>query len=114
MRGFATGEVDRDREWSVFRTEWCVGALIGLLCGTATWFTASYLEGASAPGLGAAVGIAVTAAIAWAAFLGGLVPIVCRRMGIDPAIVAGPFLIALSDLSGSVIYVLVARAIALH
>ncbi len=113
VRGFATGEVDQDREWSVFRTEWCVGALIGLLCGTATWLTASFLESATSPGLGVAVGVAVMAAIAWAAFLGGLVPIACRRMGIDPAIVAGPFLIALSDLSGSVIYILVARAIAL-
>ena len=113
VRGFATGEVDRDREWSVFRTEWCVGAIIGLLCGTATWLTASYLEAATSPGLGIAVGVAVTTAIAWAAFLGGVVPIICRRLGIDPAIVAGPFLIALSDLSGSVIYVLVARAIAL-
>lgn len=113
VRGFATGEVDQDREWSVFRTEWCVGGLIGLLCGTITWLTASYLEAATSPGLGVAVGVAVLAAIAWAAFLGGLVPIACRRMGIDPAIVAGPFLIALSDLSGSVIYILVARAIAL-
>ena len=113
VRGFATGEVDRDREWSVFRTEWCVGALIGLLCGTATWVTAGYLESATSPGLGLAVGIAVMAAIAWAAMLGGVVPIVCRRLGIDPAIVAGPFLIALSDLSGSAIYIFVARAIAL-
>lgn len=113
VRGFATGEVEPDREWSVFRTEWCVGALIGLLCGTATWLTASYLESATSPGLGMAVGVAVMAAITWAAFLGGVVPIACRRMGIDPAIVAGPFLIALSDLSGSVIYILVARAIAL-
>lgn len=113
VRGFATGEVDPDREWSVFRTEWCVGAIVGLLCGTATWLIASYLESATSPNLGVAVGVAVMAAIAWAAFLGGLVPIVCRRIGIDPAIVAGPFLIALSDLSGSVIYVLVARAIAL-
>ena len=113
VRGFATGEVDRDREWAVFRTEWCVGAVIGLLCGTATWLTASYLEAATSPGLGVAVGVAVVAAIAWAAFLGGLVPIACRRLGIDPAIVAGPFLIALSDLSGSAIYILVARAIAI-
>ena len=59
------------------------------------------------------MGIAVMAAIAWAAMLGGVVPIVCRRLGIDPAIVAGPFLIDLSDLSGSAIYIFVARAIAL-
>ena len=33
----------------------------------------------------------------------------CRRLRIDPAIVAGPFLICLSDISGSAIYIVVAR-----
>ena len=112
VRGFATGEVDPDRERSVFLTEWGVGTLIGLLCGTVTWLVAGFLE-SSTPGLGGAVGIAVFAAVTWASFLGGVVPIACRRSGIDPAIVAGPFLIALSDVSGSAIYILVARQIAL-
>jgi Mg/Co/Ni transporter MgtE len=29
----------------------------------------------------------------------------CRRIGIDPAIVAGPFLITMSDVSGAAIFV---------
>ena len=71
-------------------------------------------SGASTPGLGAAVGCAVFAAVAWAAMLGGIVPIACRKLGIDPAVVAGPFLIALSDVSGSAIYIFVAREIAMQ
>lgn len=113
VRGFATGEIDAEREWPVFTSEWVTGSIIGLICGVATWLVATLIESAGPPGLGAAVGVAVVAAVAWAAFLGGLVPIVCRRTGIDPAIVAGPFLIALSDVSGSAIYILVARTIAL-
>ena len=113
VRGFATGEVEPDREWSVFGSEWTVGSIIGVLCGLATWLVAGLIEGSGPSGLGLAVGVAVIAAVAWAAMLGGLVPIACRRLGIDPAIVAGPFLIAMSDVSGSVIYILVARAIAL-
>lgn len=113
VRGFATGEVEPDREWAVFGSEWTVGSIIGVLCGLATWIVAGLIEGSGPSGLGLAVGVAVVAAVAWAAMLGGLVPIACRRMGIDPAIVAGPFLIAMSDVSGSVIYILVARAIAL-
>ena len=113
VRGFATGEIDAEREGSVFLAEWLTGAIIGLLCGIATFAVATWFESSGPAGLGIAVGVAVTAAVAWAALLGGLVPIACRRLGIDPAIVAGPFLIALSDVSGSAIYVLVARAIAL-
>ena len=112
VRGFATGEVDEDREWPVFFTEWGVGTLIGALCGVATWLVAGFIE-SSTPGLGAAVGFAVFAAVAWAAMLGGIVPIACRSLGIDPAVVAGPFLIALSDVSGSAIYIFVAREIAM-
>ena len=113
VRGFATGEVDPDREWTVFASEWTTGATIGVLCGVVTWLVAGMMESNGPDGLGLAVGVAVIAAVAWAAMLGGLVPIACRRLGIDPAIVAGPFLIAMSDVSGSAIYILVARAIAL-
>ena len=110
VRGFLTGEAEPDREWSVFGSEWTVGSIIGVLCGLATWIVAGLIEGGPS-GLGLAVGVAVVAAVAWAAMLEGLVPIACRRLGIDPAIVAGPFLIAMSDVSGSVIYILVARSI---
>ena len=113
VRGFATSEIDAEREWTVFRAEWITGSIIGLLCGAATWAVAGAIESTGPSGLGMAVGVAVVAAVAWAALLGGLVPIACRRLGIDPAIVAGPFLIALSDVSGSAIYIVVARWIAL-
>ena len=113
VRGFATGEIEPDREGAVFLNEWTVGTIIGFLCGTATWLVAGFIESGT-PGLGVAVGTAVFAAVTWAAMLGGVVPIVCRRMGIDPALVAGPFLIAMSDVSGSAIYILVAREIALR
>ena len=111
VRGFATGEVDQDRDREVFLTEFSVGAIIGLICGLATFLVASWMEGNGAFDwtLGLSVGIAVQASVAWAAALGGLVPMLCRRLKIDPAIVAGPFLIALSDISGVVIYIVIAN-----
>ena len=111
VRGFATGEVERGRSRSVLLSEWSVGALIGLLCGLTTWLVASRIETSGPANLGFAVGVAVVAAVAWAALLGGPIPFLCRRLGIDPAIVAGPFLIALSDLSGSAIYIVVANRV---
>lgn len=111
VRGFATGEVEREREPRVVAAEWCVGVLIGLICGVATWLVAGSLESSGPSGLGLAVGVAVAVAVAWAALLGATIPLGCRRLGIDPAIVAGPFLIALSDLSGSAIYIVVANQV---
>ncbi|MEM7305240.1 MAG: magnesium transporter [Planctomycetota bacterium] len=107
VRAFATGEVQPEREASVVGAEVLTGLLIGVVCGIVTSVFATFLE---ADGdLGSAVGGAITVAVTWAAILGCLVPISCRRVGIDPAIVAGPFLITLSDISGAAIFVGVAH-----
>ena len=108
VRGFATGEVNPDREGRVLISEVSVGVLIGLICGSATALLASWME--STP-FGFAVGIAIIVAVTWASILGCVIPMGCRRLGIDPAIVAGPFLVCLSDISGSAIYILVAGAL---
>jgi magnesium transporter len=105
VRAFATGEVEPDRELSVLASESLVGLLIGLICGTLTAVAVGLLEGdARGFSFGAAVGCAIASAVCWAAVLGCLVPMSCRRLGIDPAIVAGPFLITVSDVSGTSLY----------
>ncbi len=110
VRAFATGEVQRDRELAVLRAEVLTGATIGVLCGGITMVLSSYMEGEATPdwAFGFAVGTAIAVAVTWAAFLGCTVPTVCRARGIDPAVVAGPFLITLSDVSGAAIFVGVA------
>lgn len=108
VRAFATGEVDRERDVEVLLGEVSVGAVIGVICGVITVGFAGWMEGAE---LGWAVGTAIAVAVTWAALLGCVVPMGCRRLGIDPAIVAGPFLICLSDISGVLIYILVANSL---
>ena len=110
VRAFATGELSQDREMSVLRSEVLVGLLIGSICGIVTMFVAAIGETGmeDAYSFGAAVGFAIVTAVTWAAFLGCVVPMLCRRWGIDPAIVAGPFLITLSDISGAAIFIGVA------
>jgi len=110
VRGFATGEVERDRELAVLRGEVMVGLFIGLICGAATTLISTTVEADTmAPAFAVAVGAAIAVAVTWAAMLGCVVPLVCRRVGIDPAVVAGPFLITVSDISGTVLYLGVAH-----
>ena len=112
VRGFATGEVERDRELAVLRGEVTVGLLIGLICGAATTLISTTVEAETmAPAFAVAVGVAIAVAVTWAAMLGCVVPLVCRRVGIDPAVVAGPFLITVSDISGTVLYLGVAHVL---
>jgi magnesium transporter len=109
VRAFATKEVERERELSVLGSEVAVGSMLGILCGLATFLAAGAVESDWA--LGSAVGVAIVAAVSWAAILGCVVPMACRRLAIDPAVVAGPSLICLSDISGVMIYIVVARAL---
>ncbi|MFT7487266.1 MAG: magnesium transporter [Candidatus Paceibacteria bacterium] len=107
VRAFATGEVEPDREGSVLVSETIVGMVIGLLCGALTTGIL-YWTGAEDGRFAIAIGTAITCAVTWAAFLGCGVPMTCRRIGIDPAVVAGPFLITVSDISGTALYLAVA------
>ncbi len=102
VRAYATGEVTREREGAVLGSEVLVGSIIGFLCGLGALLVASWIEGS--PQFGLAVGFAISVAVSWASFLGSAVPILCQHWKIDPAIVAGPFLITLSDVSGSAIF----------
>ena len=113
VRAFATGEVERERDLSVLGSEVTVGTSIGIICGLVTIFFAAWMEGGAGMHwtLGFSVGVAVAAAVSWASLLGCVVPMGCRRLGIDPAIVAGPFLICLSDISGVGIYIVVASVL---
>jgi magnesium transporter len=107
VRAFATGEVGADREGAVLKSELLVGLSIGLICGVLTFVMASLLEDNWE--FGATVGASVAMAVVWAALLGSIVPLYCQRRGIDPAIVAGPILITLSDISGAVIFGCIAK-----
>lgn len=110
VRAFATGEVEREREANVLLSEMLVGLIIGLICGSLTFAVISLTDpGDDSVRFGSAIGMAITTAVVWAATLGCVVPMGCRRIKIDPAIVAGPFLITVSDISGTVLYLVVAR-----
>lgn len=113
VRAFATGEVTPDREFKVLTSEVLVGFLMGLLCGGTTAVVATLIEtdidGSVA--FGCAVGIAIAIAVTWSSLLGTTIPMLCRRFKFDPAIVAGPFMITLSDVSGTAIYMLSAHLI---
>lgn len=112
VRAFATGEVERSRDLRVLGSEVAVGVIIGLLCGIAVCLISSRMEmGVWFDPFGTAVGVAVAAAVATAAIFGCVIPMGCRRLGIDPAIVAGPVLISISDIAGSVIYIVTAQAL---
>lgn len=57
------------------------------------------------------VGLTVLVVCTWANTVGALIPLLAKRVNIDPAIVSAPLITTLVDASGLLIYMLIAKAL---
>lgn len=108
VRALAVGEV---RTNDVLRVAWreCrVGVLLGLMLAAVAMVIAALFVGQE---LAIAVGIALIAVCTWAAIIGATMPLLARRVGIDPAVVSAPLVTTLVDATGLIFYFWVAIAI---
>ncbi len=106
VRGLATGEINSSEVWPYFFREIRIGLVMGVICGVMISITAYFWQGN--PYLGLVVGISMLATISVAALIGTLVPLLCNMINIDPAITAGPFVTTIKDVTGLLIYFMVA------
>jgi magnesium transporter len=102
VRGLATGGVDLQRVGRTIFKEVRVGLLMALACGFTLGIVAEIWHDNAA--LGVAVGSAMAAAILVASLMGTVVPIVFKRLGVDPAVASGPFVTTANDITGILIY----------
>jgi len=107
VRAMAIGEVTlRDVGWIVFR-ELRVGLIMGAVMGV-VGFGQSVLLGVPT-NIGIVVAATVVAISAWSATVAAALPLVLRRLGVDPAVVSAPFISTLVDGTGLIIYFEIAR-----
>jgi magnesium transporter len=108
IRAMAVGEVRFADLPRILRRELVVGLLLGLMLGTIALPLVSVFFGWQF-----AVVIATTLVVicTWASFAGGLLPLLAKRLGIDPAVVSAPLITTLVDATGLIIYFLLARAV---
>ncbi len=107
VRAMALGEVAlRDIGWLVFK-ELRVGLVMGLVMGVAAIGQAWFLN--VSPDIATAVSIAVIAICVWAAMVAAALPLLLRRLGVDPAVVSAPLISTLVDGTGLIIYFEIAR-----
>jgi len=114
IRAMALGEVHARDWWRVMRREIASGLALGLLLGLigfvriALWGQFSTIYGPHYLLLGATVGITVLGVVLWGTLAGSMLPILLRRLGLDPATSSAPFVATLVDVTGLVIYFSVA------
>ncbi len=107
VRGFAVGQISEGRRTRVFLNEVQVGALLGLLCGIIAVPTAALFTDSIA--IGSALGLALVIAMTWTTTVASGIAMGTEALGGDPAVVSGPLMIAVSDLSAVVIFFLTAH-----
>ncbi len=108
VRGLATGEIEPTEVWRYFFREVRIGITMGLVTGTLIALAATFWQPAI-QNLGLVVGLAMCTTVILAAVIGTLIPMLFNNWGIDPAITAGPFVTSIKDVTGLLIYFLVAN-----
>lgn len=107
VRAMGVGEVQFGDLVRVLRRELIVGALLGGIMGVATYLRAWTLGVGTE--IGPVVGISALFIVVWAAAVSAVLPLVLRRLRVDPAVVSAPFITTLVDGTGLFLYFSIAR-----
>ena len=103
VRGMATGQVSARNSMDILRKELAVGVLNGILFSVIIAAIA-YLWYGNA-GLGLVMAIAITVNLVAGALAGALIPVMLKRMSIDPALAGGVVLTTVTDVIGILAFV---------
>ncbi|MCW8925581.1 MAG: magnesium transporter [Xanthomonadales bacterium] len=98
IRGMATGQVSARNSMAILRKELMVGILNGIVFSVII-ATVAYLWYGS-PGLGLVMAVAIIVNLVAGALAGALIPVVLKRMSIDPALAGGVVLTTVTDVVG--------------
>ncbi len=114
IRALALQELSPGDWLRVMRRELLAGVSLGLALGLfgflgVLFWSAVGVATTPHPHLVAvSVGLAILGIVLWAVFLGAMLPLLLQRLGFDPATVSSPMVATLMDVSGLVIYMMVA------
>jgi magnesium transporter len=98
MRELALGIVRPRDAFRVWRKEATVGVINGIALGILIGLVAWVWKGN--PWLGLVIGCALAANTLIAVSIGGIVPLLLKRLGQDPAVASGPLLTTITDMAG--------------
>lgn len=102
IRAIALGEVRLRDFWRAIRKELAIGLINGLVLGSL--FAVVAFAWQRNPMIGAIAGFALGINVLVAGVIGGTIPFAIKRLGRDPAMMTGPILTTITDITGVSIY----------
>jgi magnesium transporter len=112
IRALALGQV-QPRDWSrVFVRELGVGFALGALLSVVGFARAVTMGHVADPvAMGVVIGTSLVAVVTLGTLVGSLMPLLMKRLGLDPAVSSTPFVASLVDVCGLAVYFSVSRAL---
>ncbi len=103
IRGLATGELTL-KDWrKVLWKELRIALMVGSILGSVSFFK-SVLIGRKNMQIALSVGVTLVITVMIAKLTGGLLPIIAKKLKLDPAIMAGPLITTIVDTLSLIIY----------
>ncbi len=117
IRALAVRDLTLADWWRVIRREVAAGLMLGAILGAigalriTTWSLIWNPYGEHWPWLALTIFMALVGVVLWGTFAGSALPLVLKRLGLDPATSSAPFVATLVDVTGIVIYFEVAALV---
>lgn len=109
IRGLATGGINIGDLKNVIKKEIGTGLMIGLFLGCFVSFGSLLLKQDTKVGM--TVGISMVMTVTTATTLGAFLPILFKRLKLDPALMSGPFITSIMDIVSLLVYFRVATIV---
>lgn len=109
IRGLATGNIKTKDLFHVIKKELGVGIIAGVFMAFLASLRAFFLG--RDPRVGLTVGLAMMATVMLGTTLGSILPILFKKMRLDPALMSGPFISSIVDIVSLLIYFRIAALI---
>lgn len=108
VRALAVGEVRGSDLFLVIWRESRVGLLLGGMLAILGMIVATVIADFH---IAVVIGISLIVICSWAATVGGTMPLIAKKLRIDPAVVSAPMVTTLVDATGLIIYFLTAKVV---
>ncbi|MFH1724974.1 MAG: magnesium transporter [Elusimicrobiota bacterium] len=110
VRAMAIGEVGLRHWWRIMRRELACGMILGAMLGAcgfvriALWTSVSSVYGEHWPLIGTTVALSLVGVTVWGTLSGSMLPLVIKRLKMDPATASAPFVATIVDVAGILLY----------
>jgi magnesium transporter len=108
IRGLALGEFRVGDTARILWREVRMGLVLGAILGGIGLLRAHFVGHSGSGGMAGAVGLALVACVTFGSVVGAGLPLLIKRLGLDPAVSSGPFIASLVDVLGIIIYLKIA------